>query len=775
MARLPTPGADEGNWGTILNDFLEVARCSNGELKISTWANEAARPASPEEGQVGINLETNCIERYASGSWSVIEQKYLRAGTGAVARTMSEKANDIFSVKDFGAVGDGVTDDTAAIQAAFVNWLESGALGTIYFPPGRYYITDEMTAGEATTEVYDSTQGKNVIKTQTVAKHIAQGVLNDRTSFLEKTFAVKGEYRKSVIIVGGDFQSTETLIDKVVIRYESPAKYGSGPVIEGLEFFSQCSRADRRKCPVAIKAIRINWAKISDIVVHGKEFEWSNTAIHIEEVNNSYFSNWRIKAGLQYTQADMWGNPGTFNLSATDTLESADSSSPFNNPDKEVDSFWNDKWLLLSKGATSAELMMVKTASSNAKTDANTLKLDPSYSAQTAVDGLNASFEMVRGAMSANDNTLTLNAGVLSADDEGRMVHVLKAGVNTSADRGILSAYIKKGTIVDGKSCKLVHSDDSTAANARLDIASEHVLISPPVYIGKSAELANLAGHNNDATFAAIHIEAGRGGTQLLLENVLSSNFTSGKVHGRWGHHLADQQLTECGYLVVFDHCKNLKLDNFLVSWFQGLDGQDETCYGIRIFGDRNHIKFDNYEFYGAANDTTIFDLNGLSYDCELLMGDGLNNISNWTHASNNRNLFNFNSFTSEVNIHPRGSLKVRETGSSTGFNDLLAPYKRVISGNQEVTISGGEITISGGFATVDTESSAASDDLDTINGGVPGQMLILNINTTGRSVVIKHATGNIYTASGSDVTLDASRKYALLIYDNGTFREITF
>jgi len=33
MARLPTPGGDSGNWGTILNEFLEVSHQSDGTLK----------------------------------------------------------------------------------------------------------------------------------------------------------------------------------------------------------------------------------------------------------------------------------------------------------------------------------------------------------------------------------------------------------------------------------------------------------------------------------------------------------------------------------------------------------------------------------------------------------------------------------------------------------------------------------------------------------------------------------------------------------------------
>lgn len=58
---------------------------------------------------------------------------------GAVNRPINEKLAEFVSVLDFGAIGDGVTDDSAAIQAAL------NSASALYFPVGNYFIGTTLT------------------------------------------------------------------------------------------------------------------------------------------------------------------------------------------------------------------------------------------------------------------------------------------------------------------------------------------------------------------------------------------------------------------------------------------------------------------------------------------------------------------------------------------------------------------------------------------------------------------------------------------------------
>jgi hypothetical protein len=113
MSRLPVPGSDDGTWGNVLNDFLGVEHNSDGTLKSSgSLTNKISKAGDTMTGTLNVP-------------------------GGAVV------PSDWFNVKVYGAVGNGTTDDTAAIQTA-INAMPSAG-GIVYLPTGTYRITSALT------------------------------------------------------------------------------------------------------------------------------------------------------------------------------------------------------------------------------------------------------------------------------------------------------------------------------------------------------------------------------------------------------------------------------------------------------------------------------------------------------------------------------------------------------------------------------------------------------------------------------------------------------
>lgn len=70
---------------------------------------------------------------------SMAAPDFTPVGTGAATRTSHDKFSDLISVKDFGAVGDGLTDDTNAI----INALS--AADSVFLPEGDYLVSSTIT------------------------------------------------------------------------------------------------------------------------------------------------------------------------------------------------------------------------------------------------------------------------------------------------------------------------------------------------------------------------------------------------------------------------------------------------------------------------------------------------------------------------------------------------------------------------------------------------------------------------------------------------------
>ena len=68
---------------------------------------------------------------------------FYKSGVSTVSRSIADRLEDTISAKDFGAVGDGSSDDTAYLQAAFDHIKTIGG-GTVYFPDGTYIVNGTL-------------------------------------------------------------------------------------------------------------------------------------------------------------------------------------------------------------------------------------------------------------------------------------------------------------------------------------------------------------------------------------------------------------------------------------------------------------------------------------------------------------------------------------------------------------------------------------------------------------------------------------------------------
>jgi hypothetical protein len=163
---------------TVFNTTLTYAPATNNLAVYVNGSNQIVGVNYTETDEntvtfltglnVGDVVKFSTASPVATNSMDAANVSYTpEGGSNAAVTNVQDKLRQYVSVKDFGAVGDGVTDDTAAIQ----NAIDTGK--KVWIPAGTYLFSTLTANGVGTATVFLSGEGTDSVLKTTVAANTA--------------------------------------------------------------------------------------------------------------------------------------------------------------------------------------------------------------------------------------------------------------------------------------------------------------------------------------------------------------------------------------------------------------------------------------------------------------------------------------------------------------------------------------------------------------------------------------------------------------------------
>lgn len=136
--------------------------------------------------------------------------------------SLGDRFAQVISVKDYGAKGDGSTNDTAAIQAA-ANALTNGS--AFFFPAGNYIITSAITISNISFAMFGLGRG--------VSNIIQNGTNVNGFTISLNSLVFRVQFSDFTLVAGNNSTGTALSIN----RLASASSSQTGPTIARCEFF----------------------------------------------------------------------------------------------------------------------------------------------------------------------------------------------------------------------------------------------------------------------------------------------------------------------------------------------------------------------------------------------------------------------------------------------------------------------------------------------------------------------------------------------------------
>ena len=764
----------------------------------------------------------------------VIQQGGItKRATGAELAKGLNVINQTYSVKDYGAAGDGVADDTAEIQAA-LNAAAAAGGGVVEIPAGTYKLTDFLTVGN---------------KTQICGVAGAT-----KLDFSSKTTWENGSF-SGLIRPWGSVGTSVTLT------------------------------ASTKPTPLVVP--RINSATRSGTTVTAN----TDVAHGLSAGDTIWIQGTPTSAGLAvfYTVNNSAGSPATtrttplivatapsttqFTYTVANTGDTTFSGAAYVYPAADVVT------VASTTGFSAGQDVLLQSEAARTDGGSENSRLGEFHTVARVIDGTRLLLHgEVRDSYLTGD-TAKITPVTLLEGIEISGIEVIGKGAKTDSgagDRGIVcylcrnpkvsdcritrvdqmgiflwSCYggtvernfltfdasdeagwssnnldIQYGIVYGGASCGLIISNNTVEGGRHAIVQST---TSTAGYYGVSRNITISGNYCSGQWLSSIS-------THQAIDNlVISSNTINGSesaINVRYANNVsvANNIIRAFEYgIYLYNYIASVSITGNMIECgaFAGIRIGDTinaasfTSVGIQI--GNNVIKGGEYGIY-IFEDATPLTVDGLSISANTIsstkyeavrvyIGDTTVSGDGWRGSVNNNSVIdcgklsnryglwlqnmrsgtvNNNTFTGSTTL----TAAIRVDGSGTG-NGLWMMDNSIASGLatnalsvangtwhrsnmvsfQSMTIGSGSITpaIVTPLIILDTEASAATDDLDTIASGFTGQVVTLRSNTNARDITVKDGTGNIQTAGSVDRVLDNSRDTITLMWDGSTWNEVAF
>jgi hypothetical protein len=270
--------------------------------------NGTIQEGAPSEGVTEILTQyTNIAGVVKSYSYVGPDTGYTVAtspGLGGVTRTLQSKLDDFVNIRDFGAIGDGVADDTAAINQALTQIYNSSVTPVnyrsrraIYFPAGKYLIS-----GAVNVPPYATLYGEGPLNTVIIQSGGSYPVLSTvNAGFTATTGPANNITVEGIGLYNSSVSTTKSVleIDSVnsALFFNCSFAAAANIVLANIDSTTVTRAVTFNHCVFSNGAtgINLNGNNVSSVRVINSEFDYlttgavlSNVTVGFSSVSNYY-------------------------------------------------------------------------------------------------------------------------------------------------------------------------------------------------------------------------------------------------------------------------------------------------------------------------------------------------------------------------------------------------------------------------------------------------------------------------------------------------------